>query len=817
MATGVYTRDSRLRMPASDIAAALAEIPFFASVDARQCARLAELCPQVPLEPDQVLFEAGSHGNAMYVLLSGALVIDLPAGFSHADRPEDAQSTSEVRVGLRTLRRDGGASGPAGAEQTWCGEGVALGQTVRPYGARAVEPSLVLEIDRVRLRRLASLAGPTLLAEIRAAVSSQTVELFLLGHRAFAAADRRVTRALSANGTVVSADRGGTVFEQGASARTVLMVRSGVVKLVRALRGSERTLAFYGPGDIVGTHDGLRRPGALIAMQPAELIEIPRKIFDEAVGRVERTQPGWREQFRRTADLDEGAEVEVARGTVTLFVDEIVGDSAQQAQSLMTINLDTCIRCGNCVRACEARHGHAKMVRRGKKLNRRYEAPSGRPVHEQIMLTSSCRHCESPECMIGCPTGAIHRKATGEVAIHDFCIGCSNCAMRCPWDNITMRPLDELIQRDDFGIMVDRIASKCDLCFGYTEANCVHNCPTEAILRVNPTTYFPEVRERVGARAGGDGGRTLEAAGPGRGRVLMWLAGLVVAGGATAAWQLEPRYVPAGSLGVGLGVAAAACLLGAASLAVRRRIAHRGRIRPPDGAEASAAAVDAERTRRAEAHARGEAIPDTGAPQLGAFHWWAKSHLVLGSVGLWLAFLHADFGAQSVLTQLLIALLGFDLLTGLFGVGFSRWMPRVMTRLEGESSQLEEDVVEERRKVDRELSALVDAHPGPEGEALRARLLGVPWLPFLRSDDAAREERRTAVAERVTEVLPRVSASMVDRAVRAATRRAELRAVSALYQTRRVWLGLHIGTTAGLLVALLVHVASVLPFLGLVP
>ena len=53
--------------------------------------------------------------------------------------------------------------------------------------------------------------------------------------------------------------------------------------------------------------------------------------------------------------LEIGDEVEVARGTVTLFVDEIVGDSAQQAQSLMTINLDTCIRCGNCVRACASR------------------------------------------------------------------------------------------------------------------------------------------------------------------------------------------------------------------------------------------------------------------------------------------------------------------------------------------------------------------------------------------------------------------------------------------------------------------------------
>ena len=48
--------------------------------------------------------------------------------------------------------------------------------------------------------------------------------------------------------------------------------------------------------------------------------------------------------------------------------------------------------------------------------------------------------CTDPVCMIGCPTGAIHRNVEeGVVVINDdTCIGCGTCANSCPYDNIRL-------------------------------------------------------------------------------------------------------------------------------------------------------------------------------------------------------------------------------------------------------------------------------------------------------------------------------------------------------------------------------------------
>ena len=56
------------------------------------------------------------------------------------------------------------------------------------------------------------------------------------------------------------------------------------------------------------------------------------------------------------------------------------------------------------------------------------------------MVANACMHCVDPVCMIGCPTGAIHRESIeGQVVINDrTCVGCATCANSCPYDNIQM-------------------------------------------------------------------------------------------------------------------------------------------------------------------------------------------------------------------------------------------------------------------------------------------------------------------------------------------------------------------------------------------
>src|SRR5262249_56683323 len=52
-----------------------------------------------------------------------------------------------------------------------------------------------------------------------------------------------------------------------------------------------------------------------------------------------------------------------------------------------------------------------------------------------------CLHCKDPECLTGCPTGAIARFPDGQVDIdYKTCIGCADCATQCPYEAISMIP-----------------------------------------------------------------------------------------------------------------------------------------------------------------------------------------------------------------------------------------------------------------------------------------------------------------------------------------------------------------------------------------
>jgi Fe-S-cluster-containing dehydrogenase component len=80
------------------------------------------------------------------------------------------------------------------------------------------------------------------------------------------------------------------------------------------------------------------------------------------------------------------------------------------------------------VQKCEATslHGESRLIRNGIQIGK-------------YLITSACRHCNDPKCMNSCPTGAIKRRPGGEIYFdYDQCIGCGNCAIACPFDNIAM-------------------------------------------------------------------------------------------------------------------------------------------------------------------------------------------------------------------------------------------------------------------------------------------------------------------------------------------------------------------------------------------
>jgi Fe-S-cluster-containing hydrogenase component 2 len=124
---------------------------------------------------------------------------------------------------------------------------------------------------------------------------------------------------------------------------------------------------------------------------------------------------------------------------------------------------------------------------------------------DRFLITTSCRHCRDPLCMVGCPVGAIRRQNSLEVIIEDWCIGCGLCATNCPYGNINMQEFqvsaanaanDELValgagqENAKKKAQVVRKATSCNLCNDYPEPSCVYACPHDAAHRVQAADFF---------------------------------------------------------------------------------------------------------------------------------------------------------------------------------------------------------------------------------------------------------------------------------------------------------------------------------------
>ena len=83
---------------------------------------------------------------------------------------------------------------------------------------------------------------------------------------------------------------------------------------------------------------------------------------------------------------------------------------------------------------------------------------------EMYYLPVQCQHCEDPECVKVCPTGASHKLEDGTVQIDKSkCIGCQFCAMACPYG---VRYLNE----------EERVVEKCTLCEQITAQGGLPQC-----------------------------------------------------------------------------------------------------------------------------------------------------------------------------------------------------------------------------------------------------------------------------------------------------------------------------------------------------
>ncbi len=257
----------------------------------------------------------------------------------------------------------------------------------------------------------------------------------------------------------------------------LLLIHSGFARVSEKFDHGEKTVGYLTKDDVFGLGeiiDSLRNNGdrrlqrSLRAIGYVDVIRIPTLIVEEHL------VPSLKQFSNHNASSLGLGETSLQQSMLDFLVDNrfINGTKA------MTINTDRCVSCDDCVRACANAHdGNPRFVRHG-------------VSHQNLMIANACMHCKDPVCLIGCPTGAIHRDIdTGFVVIDSItCVGCATCANACPYNNIRMaeiRGRDGAFLKDAEGEQIYK-ATKCDLCADQLGGPaCERACPHDALMRVD--------------------------------------------------------------------------------------------------------------------------------------------------------------------------------------------------------------------------------------------------------------------------------------------------------------------------------------------
>ena len=269
----------------------------------------------------------------------------------------------------------------------------------------------------------------------------------------------------------------------------IVLLRAGFARVSQKFGGGERTLNYIGAGQIFGLNEiahNWRNKEATVNMQFSlraigytHLLVIPTRVMEEIVlpslPKNELPPPIQKVED----DLNSTPPETVVREKVGAEILEFLTENRFfNGTATMVIDLDRCTRCDDCVRACASTHdNNPRFLRHG-------------PSAGRLMIANACMHCADPVCMIGCPTGAIHRESfAGQVVINPAtCIGCKSCFTNCPYDAIRMVEV-----RDERGeLLVDQEmkpiakATKCDLCVeNHGGPSCERACPHGALTRMN--------------------------------------------------------------------------------------------------------------------------------------------------------------------------------------------------------------------------------------------------------------------------------------------------------------------------------------------
>jgi Fe-S-cluster-containing dehydrogenase component/CRP-like cAMP-binding protein len=768
-------------------------------------------CRLLEFDPSETIVQEGTwESSIFYILVSGRLEASVtdPGG-------------GRVKVGEI----------PAGNS---FGEMALLSGTPRTATvsvAAEAGPAQVLELTRPAIRLLRKL--PKFGRRLDRNYRDYGLSLTLNELREFAGGqlDADVLKKLNDSARFAVYEKDHVLFQEGDPVNRVLYVRNGWIQRVSGVEGNTRAadilletdasmgLDFVGAGTCLGL-DAVASPAkkwdyTATVWGRAEVIEVAVSRLREDAAMGQSIVPFLQTSFRDLSGVPEHPADNRVIAAATKEIETGVVDGV----NLLVMDMAKCIRCGNCSLACHKVHGNSRLVRRGIHIERPTK-PMSRST-QSVLVPSVCMHCQDPECLTGCPTGAIARYPSGEIDIEPrTCIGCGDCATQCPYNAISMiarpgaknsdgkagistfistafsiaeAPLTPPVEQTE-----NLLAVKCNLCKGTglnlpgakgAAYSCEENCPTGALVRVDPREYFDEVRETIG----------LVQRSPTHATAInihkfdLWATiwhivgfAAVIVGGAAAVWATlkftqDPALSPGGWLTMRwvTGLAGLGGIVWVMLYPMRKQVYRR---------------------------------------RLGALRYWMLSHIYLGVLAGVLILVHGGTTSGGLLTTCLM--ISFDLViaSGLFGAACYAIVPRFMTRIEREPL-LVEDLETRRDELRAELARAASETANPELKTIierkvRRRFLGLGYLlrQYLKQEDL-----QTMLASARSEFKSEATSSRSDdaRLMEAVENAATLRRVDALIYLHRllkVWLAPHVLFTSLMLVLMVIHITQVVYF-----
>ncbi len=292
---------------------------------------------------------------------------------------------------------------------------------------------------------------------------------------------------------LVSCKPGDTVIEEGAPADALYLVRSGFMRVSQQIGKGRAALTYLSKGMSLGEIELLvegvdHSRFSVSSVGYGELVKISHSdLLDVIRAHPSIEQVLWRQVVARLKETGSSR----ADPRQSAFVEFALDKGLVEGNSILVMDLDTCTRCDDCVRACADTHGgRPRFVREGDRYG-------------NLLIAKSCYHCEDPVCLIGCPTGAIRRANVGDVVEikEEICIGCATCHNNCPYDAIVMHETgttwpDNALPKSLRGTP-RAVASKCDLCYTSPAGPaCVRNCPHQCAFRVSSIDEFRALQRR---------------------------------------------------------------------------------------------------------------------------------------------------------------------------------------------------------------------------------------------------------------------------------------------------------------------------------